>query len=173
MARTPGTRSSGATSEPSGRFAWSFQTTAADRDDIFQCTWMRAIERLYQLRDPDRIHVWLMQIARHEALALLRRQGRLVPVGDPDDQVEHPIDAEVAEHNERLRMARRAGRRSGGVPHAHPHAHGGQPHLPRDRGDHGLGSRRDLHPAIPVPGEAAAVAGDRRLPAGARAHGRR
>jgi len=90
------------------KVAWSFQTSAADRDDIFQCTWMRAIERLYQLRDPDRIHVWLMQIARHEALALLRRQGRLVPVGDPDDQVEHPIDAEVAEHHERLRMARAA-----------------------------------------------------------------
>jgi len=90
------------------KVAWSFQASDADRDDIFQCTWMRAIERLYQLRDPDRIHVWLMKIARHEALALLRRRGRLVPVEDPGDQVELPIDSEVAEHNERVRMARAA-----------------------------------------------------------------
>jgi RNA polymerase sigma factor (sigma-70 family) len=52
----------------------------ADRADTVQNTWLRALERIDALRDPERLGGWLAAIARHEALATLRRAGREVPV---------------------------------------------------------------------------------------------
>jgi len=87
---------------------WSFRMSAADREDAFQCTWLRALERLDQLREPDKLHVWLMTIARHEAEGLLRKSGRLVPTDEPTEEPVLPVDSSRLENDERYRIARAA-----------------------------------------------------------------
>jgi RNA polymerase sigma factor (sigma-70 family) len=57
-----------------------FRLLDADRADTVQNTWLRALERIHTLRDPDRLGGWLTAIARRESLATLRRAGREVPV---------------------------------------------------------------------------------------------
>lgn len=51
----------------------SFRLQEADRADAVQMTWMRAIERLDSVRNPDRLGGWLATIANRECLALLRK----------------------------------------------------------------------------------------------------
>lgn len=92
---------------------WSFRLRAADRDDLFQATWMRALERLDQVREPDKLHVWLMTIARHECEGLLRRAGRTVPTDEPPERAQAAIDSERLEGDERYRIARAALERLG------------------------------------------------------------
>jgi RNA polymerase sigma factor (sigma-70 family) len=54
----------------------------ADADDVAQLTWMRAVEHIGRLRDPDRFGAWVGTTARHECLAVLRGRKRLVPTSD-------------------------------------------------------------------------------------------
>jgi len=56
----------------------------ADAADVFQQTWLRVLEHLDSLRDPDRLGAWIGTTCRHEALAAIRRAKRALPVGDPD-----------------------------------------------------------------------------------------
>lgn len=87
---------------------WSFRMSPIDREDAFQSTWLRALERLGQLREPEKLHVWLMTIARHEAEGLLRRSSRLVATEDPPESSVAAIDTDRLEHDERYRIARLA-----------------------------------------------------------------
>lgn len=87
---------------------WALGLSKDDRDDVFQGTWLRAVERLHQLREPAKLHVWLMIIARHEAESILRRKARLVPTADLPEEWEIPTDAEGLERDERYRLARMA-----------------------------------------------------------------
>jgi RNA polymerase sigma factor (sigma-70 family) len=54
----------------------------ADAADVSQTAWLRLVEHLHRLRDPERVGTWLASTARHEALRTLRRGRRQVPVGD-------------------------------------------------------------------------------------------
>ncbi len=85
-----------------------FALPAADREDLFQATWMRALERLHQVREPNSLAAWLMTIARHEAQAAWRR-GRTVDVVELDEQrdaVSVPsLDSEHLEEAERRQVA--------------------------------------------------------------------
>jgi RNA polymerase sigma factor (sigma-70 family) len=56
----------------------------ADVADVRQTTWLRAVERLARVRDPQRINGWLATVARHECLRLLRLAARVEPYGDRD-----------------------------------------------------------------------------------------
>jgi RNA polymerase sigma factor (sigma-70 family) len=51
----------------------SFRLQDADAADAVQMTWLRAVERLDSVRDPDRLGGWLATIASRECLALLRK----------------------------------------------------------------------------------------------------
>ena len=55
---------------------------AADSADVFQTTWMRLVEHLDDLDDPERVGAWLATTARRECLRVLRFGQRQVPVGD-------------------------------------------------------------------------------------------
>jgi RNA polymerase sigma factor (sigma-70 family) len=57
----------------------------ADAADVSQTTWLRLVEHLDRLRDPDRVAGWLATTARNECLRVLRRAGRQVPTGDDHD----------------------------------------------------------------------------------------
>lgn len=54
----------------------------ADAMDVHQTTWLRLIEHLDRIREPDRLGSWLMTTARHECLRVLRRARRQIPVGE-------------------------------------------------------------------------------------------
>jgi RNA polymerase sigma factor (sigma-70 family) len=53
-----------------------------DAADVVQTTWLRLVEHLGRLRDPDRLAGWLAVTARHEAYRTARRAGRAVPTDD-------------------------------------------------------------------------------------------
>jgi RNA polymerase sigma factor (sigma-70 family) len=70
--------------------ARAYRLGPADAADVTQTVWMRLVEHLGRIRDPDHIGGWLATTTRHECLRLLRRSGREVP----DDllAVEQPVD---------------------------------------------------------------------------------
>jgi RNA polymerase sigma factor (sigma-70 family) len=67
-----------------------YRMQEADAADAVQSTWLRAVEQLHTLRDPERLGSWLATTAGRECLALLRRSRRELP----DEDV---ADAQVAE----------------------------------------------------------------------------
>jgi len=66
----------------------------ADADDVAQLTWLRAVEHIGRLRDPDRFGAWVGTTARHECLRVLRGRKRVVPTAD---EVQTPLFAEHAD----------------------------------------------------------------------------
>ena len=48
----------------------------ADVADVSQTTWLRLVEHIDSLRQPERVRAWLVTTARHEALRLLRQRKR-------------------------------------------------------------------------------------------------
>ena len=63
------------------RIARGFRLNAADAADVSQVTWLRVVEHLDALREPDALGAWIAVTARREALQLLRRR-REIPVDD-------------------------------------------------------------------------------------------
>lgn len=62
--------------------ARSYGLAAADAADVVQTAWLRLVERLGQLRDPERVGSWLATTVRREALRTIRLRGRQVPTDD-------------------------------------------------------------------------------------------
>jgi RNA polymerase sigma factor (sigma-70 family) len=54
----------------------------ADSADVFQTTWLRLVEHLGRLRDPEQLAGWLSTTARHESLRVLRLGRRERPDED-------------------------------------------------------------------------------------------
>lgn len=62
----------------------------ADSADVFQTTWLRLVEHLGRLRDPEQLAGWLSTTARHECLRVLRLGRRERP--DEDVAAGHESD---------------------------------------------------------------------------------
>lgn len=79
--------------------ARSFRLGRADAADVSQATWLRLVEHLHDVKDPDRLGAWLATTARREAIALVRRSVRTTPTADTwpfdgnDDS--EPLDGEI------------------------------------------------------------------------------
>lgn len=58
-----------------------------DSADVVQTTWLRLVEHVDRVREPDRVGAWLATTARNECLAHLRRHGRQIPA-DIDEIVD-------------------------------------------------------------------------------------
>ena len=56
----------------------------ADAADVSQTTWLRLVEHLDRIEDPDRIGGWLATTARHESLRVLRVAERQMPTPHED-----------------------------------------------------------------------------------------
>lgn len=63
-----------------------YRMQQADAADAVQNTWLRAVERIGTVREPERLGGWLATTAGRECLAVLRRSRRELPV---DAFVEH------------------------------------------------------------------------------------
>ena len=72
--------------------ARSHRLSPADAADVSQTVWLRLVEHLDRLRDPEHVGGWLATTTRHECLRVLRRNGRELP-GD-DVQVDAPTALE-------------------------------------------------------------------------------
>jgi RNA polymerase sigma factor (sigma-70 family) len=54
----------------------SFELSVADGADAVQNTWLRLVENLDRIQEPDRLGSWLATTARRECLLMLRRRTR-------------------------------------------------------------------------------------------------
>jgi RNA polymerase sigma factor (sigma-70 family) len=69
-----------------------------DAADVAQTTWLRLVENLDRIRQPEALGSWLATTARHESLRKLRLGARERPSDEPDlfeapsgDAIEHPL----------------------------------------------------------------------------------
>jgi RNA polymerase sigma factor (sigma-70 family) len=74
------------------RLVWSiarsFRLSDADAADVSQTTWLRLVEKLSTIADPDRLAGWLATTARREAIRVLHKQDREVPALDGTDEID-------------------------------------------------------------------------------------
>lgn len=69
-----------------------------DAADVVQTTWLRLIEHLPTLKNPDGLGAWLATTARRECLRSLRRAARC----HPSHEIDVLVDTEVAGADARL-----------------------------------------------------------------------
>lgn len=82
----------------------------ADAADVTQTTWLRLVESLDRINEPDRLGAWLATTARRECLRHIRVQSRVLSTGD-DAVFEAPTEERaeqrliIRERNVALRRA--------------------------------------------------------------------
>src|SRR5579872_4863426 len=72
--------------------ARSHRLSASDAADVSQTTWLRLVEHLDRIEQPDRIGGWLTTTARREALRVVRMSGRQIPTAD---EVEPELSSQI------------------------------------------------------------------------------
>src|SRR3954465_13111666 len=72
--------------------ARSHRLPMADASAVVQTTWLRLVEHLGRLQEPERVGAWLATTARREALRALRQSARQVLT---EDVPETPADAHL------------------------------------------------------------------------------
>jgi RNA polymerase sigma factor (sigma-70 family) len=67
--------------------ARSFRLAESDAADVVQTTWLRLVEHLDRVEDPDRLSGWLATTVRRECLRLVRRGAHesYAPIADVAD----------------------------------------------------------------------------------------
>ncbi|MGY1683308.1 RNA polymerase sigma factor [Geodermatophilus sp. SYSU D01176] len=75
--------------------AGSFRLQPADVHDVAQTTWLRLVQHLHTIRDPERLAGWLAMTASRQSLSLLRRASRcdLVAMVDETPDLDPAVDA--------------------------------------------------------------------------------
>lgn len=73
----------------------------ADAADVVQTVWLRLVEHLDRLREPEHLGGWLGATARHEAVRVLRRSER----EQPDDDIDTRREAVAADHRDSPEVA--------------------------------------------------------------------
>jgi RNA polymerase sigma factor (sigma-70 family) len=85
-----------------GRLIWSipvrFRLEESDAADVVQTTWMRLIEHIDRIEQPDRVASWLMATARNECRRHMAAQKRLVLVHEDQefDSADHGPEVDEA-----------------------------------------------------------------------------
>jgi RNA polymerase sigma factor (sigma-70 family) len=80
-----------------GAIAAQHRLSPADSADVFQTTWLRLVEHIDRIADPERVGAWLATTARRECLRLIQSSGRQVPVGDDFPELVAPATDPAAE----------------------------------------------------------------------------
>src|SRR4051795_5305810 len=76
--------------------ARAHRLSTVDASDVVQTPWLRLVEHLGRLQDPERVGAWLATTARRECLRTLRLSARQVPTEAeqlPDPGTDVPLDA--------------------------------------------------------------------------------
>jgi len=61
-----------------------YRLSPEDADDVVQLTWLRCLEHIDQLADPDRLGGWLATTCRRECIRLATKARRELPLHEPD-----------------------------------------------------------------------------------------
>src|SRR4051794_8476938 len=84
----------------------------SDAEDVVQTVWLRLVEHLRGIRQPEALPGWIVTTARHECLHVIQSHNRVSPtdLGDrgwPEDADDPPVDSELlaAERHEALLIA--------------------------------------------------------------------
>ena len=90
--------------------ARAHRLSSAEAADVLQTSWLRLVEHLAEIRNPDGVGAWLATTARRECLRALRANARCEPVEDLEELIEADpgeLDAPVclAERNAGLGAA--------------------------------------------------------------------
>jgi RNA polymerase sigma factor (sigma-70 family) len=64
--------------------ARAHRLSRADAADVAQTTWLRLVENLDRIREPQALGAWLATTARRESLRVIRHGARESPKDDPD-----------------------------------------------------------------------------------------
>jgi RNA polymerase sigma factor (sigma-70 family) len=73
------------------RIALNHRLRPADAADVSQTVWLRLVEQLDRIREPERVGAWLATTTRHECLAVLRKGARAIPSEDATFDVAMPL----------------------------------------------------------------------------------
>ena len=71
----------------------TYRLARAQADDVAQTCWLRLVEHLDGIRDPEHVGSWLATTARRESLRVLRTAAREVPM--PNEVTAPLLDLEV------------------------------------------------------------------------------
>jgi RNA polymerase sigma factor (sigma-70 family) len=78
--------------------ARSHRLSTPDASDVVQTTWLRLVEHLDGLQDPERVGAWLATTARREALRALRHAARQTPTEElPETPTDEHLGAALLE----------------------------------------------------------------------------
>jgi RNA polymerase sigma factor (sigma-70 family) len=83
-----------------------YRLTPSDVAELQQTTWLRLVENLHRIEQPERVGGWLATTARRESLQLLRRAAKYHRDGDqmlaemPDRRLPEPDARPIAEERE-------------------------------------------------------------------------
>ena len=89
----------------------SYRLAPADAEDVYQTVWLKLVEHLDSLRDPEALPGWLRSTTMHECIRQIERRRRTVPVDPQSDEAVQPSadDIEAAAIRAELRVALRDG----------------------------------------------------------------
>lgn len=90
--------------------ARAHRLSPADAADVAQTTWLRLVENLDRINDPDRLGAWLATTARRECLRYIRLHDREIMTGE-ESVFEAPWEDRAEQHlitRERHTALRRA-----------------------------------------------------------------
>ncbi|HWJ66063.1 MAG TPA: sigma-70 family RNA polymerase sigma factor [Nocardioides sp.] len=68
-----------------GAVVRAHRLSEADGDDVSQTVWLRLVEHLGDLREPNALPGWIRTTTRNECLRLLAARGRVRPVDPQED----------------------------------------------------------------------------------------
>lgn len=81
--------------------ARGYRLDDAEAADVCQTTWLKLVEHLEDIREPEKAPGWLATTVRRECLKLLRRSGRSVPTDtaafDLPDEDADPVESGLLE----------------------------------------------------------------------------
>lgn len=83
-----------------------FRLTPTETEDVAQTVWLRLVEHLGSLQEPQAIPRWIITTGRRESIRYLSSQGRLRP-SDPLDPEYQSVAADAGEPDEGLFRAER------------------------------------------------------------------
>jgi RNA polymerase sigma factor (sigma-70 family) len=72
--------------------------SAMDAADVSQTTWLRLVENLHRIREPERVGAWLAVTARRESLRVLRVGARQTATGHDFDVLPDPVPVTPPDH---------------------------------------------------------------------------
>lgn len=68
----------------------AFRLSRDDAADVYQTTWLRFVEHLGHIREPERVGSWLATTTRRQCIVTLEKAGRAVPTEFEDSQLLAP-----------------------------------------------------------------------------------